>query len=135
MTNTVRIGEWSGATTHSHNLIVDGGTFDLATTVADAMTSVTNVSVATGGTFAFASTAATPFGEGTNTIMRMEAGSALAIPDGLVVPVQRLFRDGDEAPPGDYTGEGTIALSFNYDSREICIQFLNVGGANFVLHV
>lgn len=99
---------FSGASTLRNvpQVIVDGGTFDLATTVADAMTSVTNISVATGGTFAFASSAATPFGEGTNTIVRLEAGSTLAIPDGLVVPVQRLFRDGDEAPPGDYTGEG-----------------------------
>ena len=99
---------FSGASTLRNvpQVIVDGGTFDLATTVADAMTSVTNVSVATGGTFAFAATAARPFGEGTNTIVRLEAGSTLSIPDGLVVPVQRLFRDGDEAPPGDYTGEG-----------------------------
>ncbi len=36
------------------------------------------------------------------------AGSAYAleIPDGLVVPVRRLSRNGDGAAPGDYTGAG-----------------------------
>jgi hypothetical protein len=67
---------------------------------------VTNVAVTSGGTFRFAATAATPFGEGTNTVMQVATGSTLEIPDGLVVPVQRLFRDGEGASPGDYTGAG-----------------------------
>ena len=87
-------------------VIADGGTFDLATTQANALPSVTNVAVTSGGTFRFAATAATPFGEGTNTIVQIATGSTLEIPDGLVVPVQRFFRDGDGAPPGDYTGAG-----------------------------
>ena len=87
-------------------VIADGGTFDLATTQANALPSVTNVAVTSGGTVRFAATAATPFGEGTNTIVQIATGSTLEIPDGLVVPVQRLFRNGDGAPPGDYTGAG-----------------------------
>ena len=57
-------------------------------------------------TVSVSSTAATPFGEGTNTIVQIATGSTLEIPDGLVVPVQRLFRDGEGASPGDYTGAG-----------------------------
>ena len=48
----------------------------------------------------------TPFGTGADTIVQVETGSTLEIPDGLVVPVQRLFRNGDGAAPGDYTGAG-----------------------------
>ena len=99
---------FSGASTLPNvpEVIADGGTFDLATTKANALPSVTNVTVSAGGTFRFAATAATPFGTGADTIMQVETGATLEIPDGLVVPVQRLFRNGDGAPPGDYTGAG-----------------------------
>lgn len=96
-------------------IVVGSGTFDLATTLEDAASGVTNVTVGAGGTFKFAETAATPFGGDTTAAeMRLASDATLEIPEGETVIVRQLFVDGKRMPKGLFTangGSGTEALA------------------------
>lgn len=116
-------------------IIVEGGTFDLATDQENAATNVSKVVVGSGATFKFG-TAATPFGdEDVKAVMRLDSGSVLEIPEGASVIVNKLYLGECYMPAGTYkaqASDGVMGLGNISGGGELIVKN---GGRGFVLLV
>ena len=106
-TFTVKNGtlQLNGATTAAKlsGLTVEGGCFDLNTTLADALVGLKALTVGSGATFKIASTAVTPFSVQYEMVAKFASDCILNWPSGTVLNVKELYIDDVRQPGGYYT--------------------------------
>lgn len=96
----------AGASTITNvpSIAVEGGAFELESTVAEAMKSVTNVTLGAGARLRVAASATAAFGANPKTVLRLTKSSSLDLPAGAEVTVWKArFVEGIPIAAGVYT--------------------------------